>query len=62
MAYLAHMDIRTSQRRERAACFQKIAEDAKTRPEIRAWFAHQANMLRMKGKFAEPHDTRAIRH
>jgi len=47
------MDLKAKQRWERAVCYEKIAEDENTRIEIRAWSAHQANLLRIMGRFAE---------
>ena len=54
------MNVRETQRLERAACFQKIAEDPHTRPEVRAWFAQQANMLRTVVMLGELRDKRTL--
>ena len=58
IAQPALMDLKTKQRWERAACYEKIAEDESTRLEIRTWFAHQANLLRIMGNLAQSDEAR----
>lgn len=47
------MDLKAEQCWKRAACYEKIAEDESAPKEIRIRFAHQANLLRIKGALAE---------
>ena len=52
------MDLKTKQRRDRVACYEKIAGDENTRLELRTWFALQANLLRIIDELAEPDEER----
>ena len=46
------MNLNAEQCWKRAACYEKIAGDESAPKEVRVRFAHQANLLRIKGALA----------